>query len=327
MLNHLVVKKTKTFSASAANPISWWLLAISLAVLAGSSSNWILLMIISVGSLVAVQVFREDAPWSQSVRFYFYLALFVVLTRMVFRVIFNIQDSSTAVAIRLPELEFSLGFGPNVNLFGPVSWQALESGATDGLRLASIILAVAMASSLANPRRLLKSTPGALYEVSSAISVAINLAPQLITSLQRVRKARMLRGRSRGLGAMAGTVIPVLEDAIDGSLALAASMDARGFGRKGEQTKAQILASRLMSLLTILLITLGVFFLLTSSGNQIPAIIVLSLGVLSAYFTIRLNSLASIRTRLKVETWSLVDYVISALSLLLVLLALSGWLN
>jgi energy-coupling factor transport system permease protein len=319
------VETSKLFTASQANPISWWLLALCLAVLAGSSSNWVLQLVIAISSLLTVFIFREDAPWSKSIRFYIYLAIFVVVFRVIFRIIFNIPIPGAETAFDLPSLEISLGFGPSVSLFGQVSFNALQSGATDGLRLAAIILAIAMATSLANPRRLLKSTPGALYEIASAISVAINLAPQLINSLQRVRRARMLRGRSKGLGAMAGIVIPVLEDAIDGSLSLAASMDARGFGRKGQQSKTEVLLSRLVSLLTIALIAIGSFLLLTSSENQLPAILVLFSGVVSTYFTIKLNSKASLRTRLKPEKWMLPDYVLLFLSTLFVLLALSGW--
>ncbi len=321
------MENSKLLTASMANPISWWVLALSLAILAGSSSSWILQLAISIASLLTVFVFREDAPWSKSIRFYIYLAIFVILARVLFRIIFNIQVPGAETAINLPALEISLGFGPNVTLFGQVGFSALQSGATDGLRLAAIILSIAMASSLANPRRLLKSTPGALYEIASAISVAINLAPQLINSLQRVRKARTLRGRSRGLGAMAGTVIPVLEDAIDGSLSLAASMDARGFGRKGEQTKTQVVASRVVSLMTIVLISVGIFLLLTSSENQLPAILVLSLGVLASYFTIKLNSKASLRTRLKPEKWQFPDYLLLAFSATFLILALSGWVS
>jgi energy-coupling factor transport system permease protein len=63
----------------------------------------------------------------------------------------------------------------NFNCLGPVTLQNLAAGAVDGMRLAAIILAVALATILANPRKLLKSLPGALFEVASAISVAFRI--------------------------------------------------------------------------------------------------------------------------------------------------------
>ena len=64
----------------------------------------------------------------------------------------------------------------------------------DGLRLATLLLCVGAANTLANPKRLLQSMPAALHEVGVAVTVALSVAPQLIESGQRVRRARRLRG-------------------------------------------------------------------------------------------------------------------------------------
>ncbi len=96
-----------------------------------------------------------------------------------------------------------------------------------------MIVCVGAANALANPKRLLKAVPGALYEVGTAVTVALTVAPQLVESVQRVRRARRLRaGRTRGPRAVKGIVVPVLEDAMDRSLRLAAAMDSRGYGRR-----------------------------------------------------------------------------------------------
>ena len=98
----------------------------------------------------------------------------------------------------------------------------------------TIIICVGAANSLANPRKLLASLPPALYEVGTAVVIAFSLFPQLAESVQRVRRARRLRGDAgRGIRALRRIVVPVLEDALDRSVALAASMDSRGYGRRG----------------------------------------------------------------------------------------------
>ena len=113
--------------------------------------------------------------------------------------------------------------------------ESLLAGLYDGMRLAAVIICVGAANSLANPRRLLASLPSALYEVGTAVVIALSLFPQLAESVQRVRRARRLRGDpGRGIGALRRIVVPVLEDALERSLSLAASMDARGYGRSGE---------------------------------------------------------------------------------------------
>lgn len=316
----------RKFTASSASPLSWWILAIAMAIVGGVSQSALVQIIICSAALIAILIFREQAPWSRSVRFYLFLAGFVVVARVLFRIVFNIQNPEDQTVMNLPGFTINLGFGPPVELFGSVGVQALVGGATDGLRLAAIIVSIGMASSLANPRTLLKSTPSALYEIASAISVAINLAPQMISSLQRVQKARSLRGRSKGLGSMAGTVIPVLEDAIDSSLSLAASMDSRGFGRRGNLSKSLILVARLSSLMAVGFLAVGSFALLVGQTQDLGWLLI-ALGVVSSFTSIRINSKSQIRTRFEPVRFQLFDYLLLSLSAALLSGALLGWFS
>src|SRR5690606_39781165 len=69
--------------------------------------------------------------------------------------------------------------------------------------------------------------------VSVAVVVALSVAPQLVSGVARIRRARALRGDTgRGPARLMRTVVvPVLHDALDRSLALAAAMASRGYGR------------------------------------------------------------------------------------------------
>ena len=60
------------------------------------------------------------------------------------------------------------------------------------------------------------------------------MLPQFADSVRRVRAAQALRGGETGrVGRLRRLLVPVLEDALERSLALAAGMDARGYGRAG----------------------------------------------------------------------------------------------
>jgi energy-coupling factor transport system permease protein len=282
-------------------------------------------LLISAIAVALSQVLRTSAPWSRSIGFYLTLAAVIVLVRLLFRVLFNSGLETSQIAFSLKDIEINLGFGPSVHLLGAVSWLTLESAALDGLRLAAIVLSVAMANTLANPRRLLKSTPGALYEVATAISVAINLAPQLIESLQRVRRARRLRGRSKKIGALTGTVIPVLEDTLDRSLALAASMDARGFGRRGNLSKAQQVAVRLLSLSALAVFAIGVYLLLSDPALSVVAATALALGAVEVLLVVRISSLRNVRTRYRRQNLNALDVLVWALAIGVLAFALTGF--
>ena len=75
--------------------------------------------------------------------------------------------------------------------------------AFDGLRLGTLLCCIGAANVLANPKRALRVLPGALYELGVAVVVALSVAPQLVESVQRVRRARRLRaGHGKGLRAL-----------------------------------------------------------------------------------------------------------------------------
>ena len=311
--------------ASQFEPATWWVLGISLAIASGMSSNPLVLCLIIAVCVSLILIAREPAPWSQSLKFYLGLSLFILATRLAFRIVFNYSAPSDQTVLALPAIELNLGLGAPIALLGNVSGTALLAAITDGLRLASIILSIGLANTLANPRKLLKSTPAALYEIASAISVAINLAPQLIESLQRVRRARSLRGRSKGLGALAGTVIPVLEDTIDHSLALAASMDARGFGRRGNINRLEQSLARIMSIGSLLATTSAIYLFLSNGKLQLQALALGVLSVLMAGLAVRITSRKSNRTRLVKVKMQSQDYIVFATSGLIIFSAIMKW--
>ena len=147
-----------------------------------------------------------------------------------------------------------------LRLLGSVTQESLLFGLYDGLRLATIVICVGAANALANPKRLLRSVPPALYEIGSALVVAITVLPHLADSFRRVRAAQTLRGgdggRVRGLRRL---LVPVLEDSLERSLALAAGMDTRGYGRTAGATPRERRTTGGLMLLGLCAICVGVY--------------------------------------------------------------------
>jgi energy-coupling factor transport system permease protein len=127
-----------------------------------------------------------------------------------------------------------------------------------------------------------------------------------------VRKARSLRGRSRKTGQLAGLLIPVLEDTLDRSLLMAASMDARGFGRRTSQSAREVAIARSLGLLALLLNLVGIFILL-SGFSTFLALTLLVTGLLAAAVSVRLTSRRNSRTSIARSSHGFVDAVIYAL--------------
>jgi len=320
----LLTKPNHLLSAGRTHPGAWWLAGISLALSASLSSNLLVLLGICALAMSTVRLCRDESPWARSIRFYLILGFVVVVLRVLFRVVFNLADARTDIFLSLPSISIDLGFGNTLHLLGAISVLSMNAALVDGLRLAAIILAIGMANSLANPRKLLRATPGALYEIATAISIAINLAPQLITSLNRVRRSRGLRGHSKGIKAIPGIVIPVLEDTIEQSMQLAASMSARGFGRRGNRTTKNVLITRITTFLALTFIVAGVAMLLISNSSQLIDLSVLVTGFVFAFVSFKLSSGRVNRTQYIVLRWQLGDAVVLTLSALVLLSAFAG---
>jgi energy-coupling factor transport system permease protein len=308
------------------HPGAWWLWSVGLGVAATRTTNPILLaLVIGVAGYV-VAARRSDAPWAKAYTAFLRLGLFVLVVRMLIQVVFG-QPLPGHVLFRLPEVPAPRWLA-GIRLGGPVTAEAVVAQVYDGLRLGVLLACVGAANALASPYRLLRALPGALYEAGVAVTVALAFAPQALVSAQAVREARRLRGRAvRGPAALRGVVIPVLEGALTRSVALAASMDARGYGRRSGDRRAHRLgvAATFGGLLTI---SVGTYGLLDASAPTILGFPAMALGALLLTAAIASGSKRSGRSRYRPDVWRWPEWVVAATGLVPpVVLVVAGHLN
>lgn len=287
------------------HPVAWWCWAVGLAVGASCTTNPYLLLLLVAVATTTVLACRGDQPWARSFRLYLWLGVVVIVVRVVFRVLVGGADAGT-VLVALPEIPLP-DWAAGVDLLGPFSREELLAALYEGLRLATLLIAVGAANALANPKRLMRSLPPALYEVGTAMVVAITVVPQLADSARRVRAAQQLRGGERGrvprVSSLRRLLVPVLEDAFERSLALAAGMDARGYGRSGSASPGERRRTGGLMLLGLLGILVGVYAFLDSTAPRVLAWPMLALGVLAALGGFVLAGRRVERTRYRPERW------------------------
>ena len=214
------------------HPVAWWLWAAGLAICAMRTNNPFLLALIGVVACVVVSARRSSAPWSRSITFFLRLGLLVIAIRIVIEILFGQRGVPGHVLFTLPRVPLP-SWAAAVSIGGPVTLESILDAFVLGLQLAVILLCFGAANSLASPYRLLRSLPAVLYETGVAVTVALSFTPELVQSIGLVRQARRQRGIPiKGLRCMRGVAVPVLESALDRSLQLATSMDARGYGRR-----------------------------------------------------------------------------------------------
>lgn len=293
------------------HPGAWWLWALGLAAAASRTSQVLLLLLVIAVTGVVVAARRTDAPWARTYRASLMLGAVFLLVRMAFEVIFG-TDAGSTVVFTLPSIPLP-SWMAGVTIGGPVSAEGLMAAFQDGLRVAAVIACVGAASSLASPARMLAALPAALYEVGLSVVVALSLAPQAVSDLQRVRAARRLRGRpTRGIAALRSTGLPVLEDALERSIQLAASMDARGYGRRAGVSPGVRRTTAVATLGGMLGVTTGTYGLLDDGSPSWLGLPVLLGGVVIAVVGLGLGGRRAVRTRYRPDPWRLPEWVTAA---------------
>jgi energy-coupling factor transport system permease protein len=287
-----------TQTLKSLHPLAWWGWAIGIGVAVNGTNNPLLLTLMALAMIVVVLARRSRAPWARSVRAYLMLAAFVIGMRVLFQVLIGAKGGQTVLLV-LPELPLPV-WAAGVRLGGTLTAEALASTGYDALRLAVMLACIGAANALASPRQALRSVPGALYEVSVAVVVALNVAPQLIESGQRVQRARRLRGNTaRGLRALGPIALSVLADAIDRSLSLAAGMEARGFART---SKTPARGALLIMVSSSVLATFGGFLLLSTDLRLVAATLLIA-GLVGAGWGLRRAGARLGVTRYRPHPW------------------------
>ncbi|MFJ3894441.1 CbiQ family ECF transporter T component [Streptomyces sp. NPDC090083] len=304
-------RRAAATSHGTPHPGAWWLWSLGLATAATRTTNPLLLALLITVTAYVVATHRTAAPWSRSYAAFARLALAVLLVRLLFAVVLGSPVPGTHTLLTLPELPLP-HWAQGIRLGGDVTAEALLFAFYDGLRLATLLICVGAANALANPARLLKSLPGALYETGVAVVVALTFAPNLIADAQRLRAARRLRGRpDRGLRGLLQVGLPVLEDALERSVALAAAMDARGYGRTASVPAALRRTTTVLTLGGLLGVCAGTYGLLTAEGGAYGLPLLLA-GVAAALVGLRLGGRRTLRTRYRPDPWGPSAWLVTA---------------
>jgi energy-coupling factor transport system permease protein len=291
------------------HPGAWWLWALGLAATASRTQNPVPLLLILVVTGFVVAARRTDAPWARSYAAFLKLAVLVIAIRVVFQALLSSGAQGPTVLFTLPELPLSGSTG--IKLGGRVSLEAVLRAGYEGLQLATILVCVGAANSLGSARRLLRSVPGALYEVGVAVVIALTFAPQLVTDAARVRAAHRLRGHNGGLRSLRRLAMPVLEGALERSVELAAAMDSRGYGRTSTVTRGDRRLAGICTLGGLGGICIGVYGLLSGTGAGWMGLPMLVTGSVLSTAGIHVGGRGAGRTTYRPDPWALPEWLVA----------------
>ncbi|MFM6963058.1 MAG: CbiQ family ECF transporter T component [Micrococcales bacterium] len=264
-----------------------WLVAIALVILVSITKLlWLNLAIVVVASALVFANARKSKS-AVPTQLLLSLTFGIILIRVLFRLLFSGGAGGSDTLWSLPVIRVNFGLG-NLDLLGPVTWSAISQALFDGSRLAAMVAVITAVNLVVDSRQLLRRAPGALFEISTSVLLALNFIPELTKSIARIRKASRLRGHARGLG-YAAIAVPVFEDAFERSFQLAATMDVRGFGRRAPVDATRLRLARFIAVVGLCLDLLAVVCLMLG-GLLLQAIGALIAGLALGAIAVSMRS-------------------------------------
>ena len=247
------------------HPFAWWAWGLGIAVTASQTPGTLALILLCIGAAMVVYSKKSDQPWAKAFAIGIRLGLIAFLIRMIIGVSLSVPIPGntlfTLPTIPLPDWMAGIRIG------GPVTSERLALTATEGLTFFTLILAISAASALANPKQGLRALPGVMHQAGVALIISTTLIPHFVTSIQRVKQARRLRGDQQRI-AFRKIAVPIFEDSLQRAINLGAAMESRGYGFNDSSTGRRFGSQILLS--SVVVITIGVsLFLAAINGAAI----------------------------------------------------------
>lgn len=218
----------------------------------------------------------------------------------------------------LPRLLGGFAVGGTVEL--PVVLQV----AAEAFLIVGIMAVFGAFNAVVSHAELVQAAPRAFYEPGLVVTVALAFVPSTIATVQRVREADRARtgGTTRRRGRMLRLLVPVLENGMEQAMALAESMDSRGYGHEPAGP-----GDRAAGWTTLLaLVALAAAFCALVGGATDVALVLGAVAGAAVVVAVASASRQSARPRYRVRRMTTADRVVAVGALLapVVLAVLAG---
>jgi len=215
------------------HPLTFWSIFTALAFGVVLSDSAISALLAMGGAAWIVYRFRGDGPWRNSFQWSLVAGLYLIVIRAVAGIVIGVPRIGDTL-FTLPRIHLP-SWMPGIRIGGPVTWERLSFSLHEGLIIATVIALFGAANSVTSPRKLLRVMPSRIYQLAVTLTIATSVFPQLVASITRIRQAQYLRsGRRPRISQVA---IPLLEESLGRAVALAESMESKGFGLSKVQSR------------------------------------------------------------------------------------------
>ena len=219
---------------NAAHPVPalvWLLWALAAAASVQLAPNPLYVALVIVISALVVEAHAVDGPLSGAFPVLVVAGVAFAALRLVLTV--ATTHAGVDVLFRLPQATLPSLLG-GFTVGGTVEGPVLARAAAEGWAIVGVLAAFGAFNAVVSHYELVHAAPRAFYEVGLAVTVALAFVPSTIAAVGAVREADRARtgGRVVRRGRVLRQIVPVLETGMERAVALAESMDSRGFGHR-----------------------------------------------------------------------------------------------
>lgn len=291
--------------------LAWLTWAVAAVTCVELAPNPFYVGVVLLAAIAVVRVHGARGPYCQAFRVLvtigvIFAGLRIVLTALTTHGVGTVWF--TTPAFTLPD---ALG---GFTVGGAIEFTVIAQACVEGLAIVTIMAVFGAFNACASHHEILERTPRAFHELGLILTIGLAFIPSTLRAVHDVRLADRARtgGATVRRGRLIRTIVPVLATGLERALALAESMDARGFALQ-PPTRSERVAGILTFVGAVGLG--GAVIALIGSATGIAAACALS-GAAALIGAILLASRSSSRTRHRPRHLSVADACIMVAALL-----------
>jgi energy-coupling factor transport system permease protein len=234
-------------TTSPLHAVTWALWAVAAAACVQLAPSPVYVTLVIGIALLVVTAHRLDTTLARA----FPLLLGLGVTFAVIRVVLTALTSHDPGAagpppdawFTLPQFTVPRILG-GFTIGGTVDGVVVLSAASQAYAVVGVMAAFGAFNAVASHHELLQASPPAFHEPGLIVTVALAFVPSMMLAVQASREADRARtgGRAVRRGRLLRTAVPIVESGLERAMALAESMDSRGFAHHTAQRGDRVAA-------------------------------------------------------------------------------------
>lgn len=221
-------------TSSPLHAVTWSLWAVAAAAAVQLAPSPVYVALVIAAAFVVVAAHRIDSTLARAFPVLLGLGVTFAFLRVVLTALTS-HDPSTSAAdawVTLPQFTLPRLLG-GFTVGGSIEGIVVLSAASQAFAVVGVMAAFGAFNAVASHHELLQATPRAFHEPGLIVTVALAFVPSTMQAVTSAREADLARtgGQPIRRGRLLRTAVPIVETGLERAMALAESMDARGFAR------------------------------------------------------------------------------------------------